>query len=388
MSRKKGDGTGSIRQRSDGRWEARYSAGFNPKNGKQIRKSIYGKTRREVTKKLNQVLVDLDNGTYIDETNCTLSEWLEEWLDVYVRPNVKPYTLDSYTRICNNHIKPALGRIKLAELSPLQVQKFYNYLQDEKGLSAKMVKNVNGVLHSALDRAMKLEMLGRNVTKACILPKIQKKEIKPMEAAEISAFLEEIKGERFGIIYYVTLFTGMRQGEVLGLTWDCVDFERNTILVNKQLQKTQKVGGEYVLVPTKSSRSRMMTVAPSVMEMLKLQRDKQLFQQRRAGEAWGNEWNLVFTDELGSYLPHFTVYKAFKAVVTRMGMPEERFHDLRHSFAVISLESGDDIKTVQSNLGHATASFTLDVYGHVSQRMKQQSADRMEEFIQRTTCSA
>lgn len=385
MSRKKGDGTGSIRQRSDGRWEARYSAGFNPKNGKQIRKSIYGKTRREVTKKLNQVLVDLDNGTYIDETNCTLSEWLDEWLDVYVRPNVKPYTLDSYTRICNNHIKPALGRIKLAELSPLQVQKFYNYLQDEKGLSAKMVKNVNGVLHSALDRAMKLEMLGRNVTKACILPKIQKKEIKPMEAAEISAFLEEIKGERFGIIYYVTLFTGMRQGEVLGLTWDCVDFERNTILVNKQLQKTQKVGGEYVLVPTKNSRSRTIMVAPSVLEMLKLQRDKQMFQQRRAGEAWENEWNLVFTDEMGKFLPHFTVYKAFKAVVTRMGMPEERFHDLRHSYAVVSLESGDDIKTVQSNLGHATASFTLDVYGHVSQRMKQQSAERMEEFIQRTS---
>lgn len=284
--------------------------------------------------------------------------------------------------------KPALGRFKLSERTPIQVQRFYNALQDEKGLSAKMVKNVNGVLHSVLDRAMMLEMLGRNVTKACILPKIQKKEIKPMEAAEISAFVEEIKGERFGIIYYVTLFTGMRQGEVLGLTWDCVDFERNTILVNKQLQKTQKVGGEYVLVPTKNSRSRTIMVAPSVLEMLKLQRDKQMFQQRRAGEAWGNEWNLVFTDEMGKYLPHFTVYKAFKAVVTRMGMPEERFHDLRHSFAVISLESGDDIKTVQSNLGHATASFTLDVYGHVSQRMKQQSADRMEGFIQRTTCSA
>ena len=284
--------------------------------------------------------------------------------------------------------KPALGRFKLSERTPIQVQRFYNALQDEKGLSAKMVKNVNGVLHSVLDRAMMLEMLGRNVTKACILPKIQKKEIKPMEAAEISAFVEEIKGERFGIIYYVTLFTGMRQGEVLGLTWDCVDFERNTILVNKQLQKTQKVGGEYVLVPTKNSRSRTIMVAPSVLEMLKLQRDKQMFQQRRAGEAWENEWNLVFTDEMGKYLPHFTVYKAFKAVVTRMGMPEERFHDLRHSFAVISLESGDDIKTVQSNLGHATASFTLDVYGHVSQRMKQQSADRMEGFIQRTTCSA
>lgn len=385
MSRKRADGMGLIRERSDGRWEARYTVGYDMKTGKQIRKSIYAKTKREATKKLNQILADLDKGTYIDETNCTLEEWLDEWLDVYVRPNVKPYTLDSYTRICNNHIKPALGRFKLQELTALQVQKFYNFLQDEKGLSAKMVKNVNGVLHSALDRAMKLEMLGRNVTKACILPKIQKKEIKPMEAAEISAFLEEIKGERFGIIYYVTLFTGMRQGEVLGLTWDCVNFERNTILVNKQLQKTQKVGGEYVLVPTKNSRSRTIMVAPSVMEMLKLQRDKQMFQQKRAGEAWENEWNLVFTDEMGKFLPHFTVYKAFKAVVTRMGMPEERFHDLRHSYAVVSLESGDDIKTVQSNLGHATASFTLDVYGHVSQRMKQQSADRMEEFIQRTS---
>lgn len=388
MSRKKPAGRGTVRQRSDGRWEARFTAGYDPLTGKQIQKSIYGKTQREVVKKLNKVSVELDEGTYIDEAKCTLGEWLDEWLDVYVRPNVKPYTLDSYTRICNNHIKPALGRFKLAEVTPIQVQRFYNALQDEKGLSAKMVKNVNGVLHSALDRAMKLEMLGRNVTEACILPKIRKKEIKPMEAAEIAAFVEEIKGERFGTIYYVTLFTGMRQGEVLGLTWGCVDFERNTILVNKQLQKTQKVGGEYVLVPTKNSRSRLITVAPSVMEMLKLQRDKQLFQQRRAGESWQNEWDLVFTDELGRFLPHITVYKAFKEVVTRMGMPEERFHDLRHSYAVVSLESGDDIKTVQSNLGHATAGFTLDVYGHVSQRMKQQSADRMEAFIQKTTQTA
>ena len=104
-----------------------------------------------------------------------------------------------------------------------------------------------------------------------------------------------------------------------------------------------------------------------------------------AGEAWNNSWDLVFTNELGGHLCHCTVYKKFKAIVSEIGMPEERFHDLRHSFAVASIESGDDIKTVQSNLGHATASFTLDVYGHVSQKMRQQSADRMEEFIQKVS---
>jgi len=202
-----------------------------------------------------------------------------------------------------------------------------------------------------------------------------------MEQSDISRFLKEIRGHKYELVYLVTLFTGLREGEVLGLTWDCVDFERNCIYVKHQLQKTKKVDGEYILAPTKNSRNRIITAAPSVMEVLKKQKSQQSQMQQLAGPAWNHERDLVFTNELGGHLAHFTVYKHFKRIVKDMGMSAERFHDLRHSYAVVAIESGDDIKTVQTNLGHATASFTLDVYGHVSQKMRQQSAERMEAFI-------
>jgi len=232
---------------------------------------------------------------------------------------------------------------------------------------------------------VKLGLLRSNPTNVCDLPKAHRKEIKPMEQAEISRFLQAIQGTKYGLVYQITLFTGLREGEVLGLTWDCIDFQHNAIYINKQLQKTKKVGGTYCLAPTKNNRSRTILAAPSVMALFRKQKSQQAQMRLLAGEAWNNSWDLVFTNELGGHLSHFTVYIHFKRIVRELGMPEERFHDLRHSFAVASIESGDDIKTVQSNLGHATASFTLDVYGHVSQKMRQQSADRMEEFIQKVS---
>ena len=313
----------------------------------------------------------------------SVAEWLGTWLKVYVQHSVKAYTYDSYERTCNIHIIPALGDVRLSALSAPQIQQFYNSLLTEKELSPKTVKNVHGILHRALDQAVKLGMIRSNPTDLCDLPKAARKEIRPMEPSEISDFLQAIEGTKYGLVYQVTLFTGLRQGEVLGLTWDCIDFQRNTIYVNKQLQKTKKVGGSYCLAATKNSRNRVVLAAPSVMELLKKQKNRQQQMQLLAGDAWDNPWDLVFTNELGGHFCHHTVYKHFKKFVKELGMPEERFHDLRHSFAVVSLESGDDIKTVQSNLGHATASFTLDVYGHVSQKMRQQSADRMEAFIQK-----
>ena len=383
--KKNAQGAGSIRKRSDGRWEARFTTGFDPATGKQVQKSVYGKTQKEVREKLTQITVDLDDGTYMEPAKETVAEWMDIWLETYVKYSVKPYTLDAYQRDCDNYIKPALGYIRLSALTAPQIQRFYNSLLTEKNLSPKSVKNIHGVLHRALRQAMKLEMLRSNPTELCDLPKVRRKEIRPMEQNEIQAFLRAIEGSKYEILYQVTLFTGMRQGEVLGLTWDCVDFEHQTIFVNKQLQKTQKVGGTYTLVPTKTGRSRMITVAPSVMALLKKQRSQQAQMQLLAGQDWENPWNLVFTKETGGHLSHFMVYRTFKEIVTNIGLDYARFHDLRHSYAVVSIESGDDIKTVQMNLGHATASFTLDVYGHVSQKMRQQSADRMEQFIKKVS---
>ncbi len=380
--KKNAAGAGTIRRRSDGRWEGRYTVGFDMKTGKQKQKSVYGKSQKEVREALTQITSELDTGSFIAPTAETLGQWLETWLTVYAQHTVKPYTFDNYMRNVNTHIKPALGQIKLSKLSAPQIQQFYNYLLVEKKLSAKSVKNIHGILHRSLQQAYKVGMIRTNQTEFCEIPRSVRKEIKPMDSNDIGVFLQAVKGHRYELIYLVTLFTGLRQGEVLGLSWDCVDYDRCTLFVNKQLQKTKKVGGEYVLTTTKNSRNRIIAVAPTVMEMLKRQQMLQHEMQIAAGVAWANKWNLVFTNELGEHLTHLTVYKDFKRIVSDIGMPNVRFHDLRHSYAVAAIESGDDIKTVQTNLGHATASFTLDVYGHVSMKMRVQSAERMEKFIQ------
>ena len=159
-----------------------------------------------------------------------------------------------------------------------------------------------------------------------------------------------------------------------------MDLENGTLKVDKQLQLIRGTKGQYQMVPTKNSKSRTITLAPSVVKILRNVRHKQLKNKMLYGTAWENS-GFVFTNELGHHLFASTVYKSFKRVMEEIGSPETRFHDLRHSYAVASIRSGDDIKTVQDNLGHATAAFTLDVYGHVTQKMKQERANRMEQFF-------
>lgn len=196
----------------------------------------------------------------------------------------------------------------------------------------------------------------------------------------MAAFMKAAQGHRFETLYLTMLFTGLRRGEACGLTWDCVNLEKGTILVNKQLQNIPGKRGEYRLVSTKSSRSRTITVAASVVTLLKKHKAQQSANRLKAGSLW-QEGNYVFCNEVGEHLSPHTVYHNYKRIVASIGLPDARLHDLRHSFAVASIQAGDDLKTVQSNLGHATATFTLDVYGHVTQEMKQASADRMETFI-------
>ena len=399
-------GSGTIRQRADGTWEARFVVGHDPGTGKPVRKSVYAKTQKEVRQKLAQAVAAVDDKSYREPCKMTLGEWLDIWVDTYLK-DVKPRTLKIYQDDIRLHIKPYLAAIKLNELDTHTVQRFFNTLlksgkrvpkRDKEGkivkkdgktiyegapLSSKTVKNVHGVLHGALRQAVVNRYIPINPADGdfCKLPKIQKQEIKPLDEVQIADFLKAIHGDQFEELFLVTLFTGLRQGEVLGLTWDCVDFDNGTLLVNKQMQLHQEQGIKaYQLVPTKNSKSRTITAAPSVMSLLKRRRAIQAQQHLEAGPLWQDS-DLVFTDELGRHLTKSSVYRSFKKIVAAIGRPDARFHDLRHSYAVAAIRSGDDIKTVQGNLGHATAAFTLDVYGHVTDQMKQASAARMEAFI-------
>lgn len=369
-------GMGSIRQRKDGKYEGRIII-----NGE--RKSFYGAKQSDVVKAMRSAKKAADDGVYFEPTRLTLGKWLDTWLEEYVVSSVKPLTYAAYKTQCENHIKPALGKIKLSALHAAQIQKLYNDLSRLKGLSAKTIKNTHGVLHKALSKSVALRYISFNPSDACTPPQVIKKEIKPLEQEDIKAFLEVIEqGECLKDLFTVALFTGMRKGEICGLSWNDVDFERGIIFIRQQLSREKKPGGEFYLAETKNSKIRTITPAPFVMSTLKEVKRLQNENRLKAGKAWQNEWNLVFTNEMGKQLIPQTVLKRFKRITEKIGRPDARFHDLRHTYAVTSLQEGDDIKTVQTNLGHATASFTLDVYGHVSQKMKADSAARMEAFIQ------
>ncbi len=250
------------------------------------------------------------------------------------------------------------------------------YEQASKVIFASDFIPRNSLVHGIPDKAY----LRFNPASVCALPRIEKKNIKPLNKEQSGAFLKAIKGSRFETLFTLDLFTGMREGEILGLMWECVDFTKGTIYIKQQLQRERTKNGKYYFAPLKNDKSRTITPAPWIMNLLKEHKNKQKSHRLAAGDTWQDS-GLVFTDEIGGHFAIPTVYKHFKNAAAAIGCPSARFHDLRHSYTVAAIRSGDDIKTIQDNLGHATASFTLDIYGHVTDEMKKDSADRMEAYI-------
>lgn len=374
-------GSGTIRQRKDGTWEARFTVGRDPGTGRQLQKSIYGKTRQEVAQKLRRATAELDAGTYMEPSRMTVGAWLDVWHREYLG-SVKASTAAQYEYLLRVRIKPAIGAVKLSELTAPMIQHMYNDAV-KNGLSPKSVRNLHGVLHKALDQAAALQYIRVNPCTACKLPRVEKHEIRPIEGEKVKAFLQAIKGTANEDLLFVDVFSGLRQAEIIGLTWDCVDFQRGIITVSKQLRKERihGGGGTYKFTALKNDKTRVLMPAPEVFTVLRRVQLRQKENRLKAGSAWDNPMNLVFTNALGGHLCSDTVYGNFKRIAEKIGIPAARFHDLRHTFATLSLQNGDDIKTVSENLGHATTAFTLDVYGHVTEQMRKESATRMQAFI-------
>ena len=392
----KGDGTIRYRE-SDKRWEARYTLGVDPGTGKQLQKSVYGKSQDEVRRKLKAITSEIDQGIYTEPSKLTVAQWLDIWITDY-NSDVKATTLDQYKYQIRVHLKPGLGAKKLSELSAPMVQRLYNKLSkpyqiiqkmcngkektvEKAGLSPKSIRNMNCVLHEALDKAIKLGYIRTNVCDAVTLPKMNRVEMHPVTGDHVKDLLSAISGNPFEDLLYVTMFTGMRQGEVLGLTWDCIDFEKKTITIYRQLQKERVRGGEYRFEPLKNGKARSFMVADNILTILRKVKTKQNKNRLMASDRWENTDGFVFTNEFGTHLSKSTVYENFKRCAEKAGIPVTRFHDLRHTYATLALEQRADIKTVSANLGHATVAFTLDVYGHVSEQMQKDAASRMQDYL-------
>ena len=312
-----------------------------------------------------------------------LGQWLDIWLEDYTG-GIKDGTRKGYADNCRLHIKPALGAIRLCELQPHDCQTFINRLgkprKGKKPLSPKTIKNIHGTLCKALSEAARIKYIPSNPANGTILPKTMQEEICPFEGEEITDFLKAIQGNPSEALFYIAINTGMRLSELLGLRWSRVDFKKSTIKVDAQMLVKRGTGTDRRLGSPKNDKVRTFKAPQSVMQMLKAVQLEQKENRLKSGGLWENNLDLVFTNELGTGIPHSTVEHRYGKIVAGLGL-DRRFHDLRHTFATESIRCGVDFKTLSEMLGHYSVAFTLDVYGHVTKAMQDDAAQRLELAI-------
>lgn len=363
---KRGNGEGSLFERAaDKRWCAVYSL----PDGR--RKTLVAKTRAEAFKRLTEALQARQDGTLVTAPNQSVASFLNMWLEQVVKPSRRQGTYRGYEQLVRVHLVPTLGKTRLDKLAPPQVQALLNQKIDE-GLSPRTVQYLRAVLRSALNEAIRWNLLRRNVAAAVGSPKVERAEFQPFGPEEARRLLVAAKGDRLEALFTVAIAMGLRQGEALGLTWDDVDLEAGRIHVRKQLQR---VGGKLQRVELKTSSGRRTLTLPNlIVTALRDHRQRQL----AAGIA---PTGFVFTATNGSPLDARNVVRSYKVLLGNAGLPDRRFHDLRHSAATLMLVQGVPARVVQAILGHSKIDITLGLYSHAIPELHQDAADRMDALL-------
>ncbi|MGN0576871.1 MAG: tyrosine recombinase XerC [Ruminococcus sp.] len=373
---RKGNHEGSIYKDKQGRWRGLVS--MPSTNGKYKRKYLYGKTRREVSEKMNDLLNQLRTNTYIEPCKITLYDWLCTWLDTYCKNEVRMTTYINYETYVHKHIKNTIGGYRLCDLSTLLIQQFYNEkskngrLDGKGGLSPKTMKNIHDMLHRALDKAVQLEMMQKNYSDATVLPKRIKPEIRYYSTDEQKQLQEAIKGERLEMAVLLALYTGVRQGELLGLPWSNVhinldgnSYIRITQALNRIRNPDTNSDKRTILQinPPKTKHSiRTIPLLPKIAQRLYDYKEEQadFIDKNNLPDS-----GLVFIAANGAPYDPRDFQRDFKNLLKRHELRDIGVHGLRHSFATRSLQSGMSIKTLSAILGHNSCSFTMDVYCHI-----------------------
>ena len=375
MAKKRGNGEGSITRRKDGRWMARYIV---PTSKGPKRRTVYGKTRKEAADKLAKVLSDRIEGIVYDDESTTVGEYLDGWLKSSVRGSVRQSTYDRDASIVANHLRPALGAIKLKKLSAAHVQSFYRDRLDA-GLSPSTVHKMHAILHKALSQALKWNMVPRNVTEAVRPPRSAPKEMRPLSPEEARRLLRATRGDRLEALYVLAVTTGMRQGELLALRWQDVDVKNGTISVRRTLTRS---GGRVLIGEPKTKKSRRsIRLTPRAVEALEEHLERQLREIDILGDRYEDQGLLFTTDTGGPINPSNLRQRRFAPLLKKARLPHIRFHDLRHTCATLLLSQGTHPKYVQELLGHATVAMTLDTYSHALPGMGNQTARAMQEVL-------
>jgi integrase len=376
-STRRGNLEGSIRQRSTGLWEARVAVGTNPE-GSTRRRSFYGRTRKEVLEKLQDSLTAERRGIPSPGGSKTVAAFLSEWLQEVER-SLAPKTFRRYRELIEHHIVPEIGRVKLGKLTPHDVTMMMRRKQD-MGLAPRTIHHMRAVLRRALNVGIRRGELHRNAAGLAEPVKVTDLDVALMPPGEAQDILAAFRDHPLEPIVALALWTGLRQGEILGLRWRDVDVERRTITVAGSLQR---LGGEWRLLPPKTRRSARTIAMPAPLApVLTAHRDRQNQQRLRLGLAWHEEIpDLVFTTAIGTPLTGTTVTNRFQWTLKSKDLPVRRFHDLRHGCATLLLASGVDLKTVSAILGHSTIAITANTYAGVLHSLHADAADRITRLL-------
>ncbi len=364
-------GEGMVRQRDDGRWEARYRASDGRK------RSIYARTQREAIDRLRTALTARERGIRPVDQRITVGAFLEDWLEHQVKPSRRPATVESYAGVVERYLVPAIGRIPLARLEPEHVQAMLAGLEGLRGpLSDTSRRYVYSVLRIALGRAVKMGRSTRNVCTLIDRPAVVRRELHPPTGPQLRALLEGVAGDRLEALYKAAAGTGLRQGELLALQWSDVDLERAELTVRHTLQRGTRLPAE----PKTERARRTMRLPAAVVASLREHRRRQLAERLAAGGRW-QDADLVFTTSIGTALDSRNVTRYLQAHLARLGLPRQRFHDLRHAFATLLIEAGEDLGVVSRILGHADFATTADVYAHLTPGMLTRAAERIDAVL-------
>ena len=371
MARRRGKGEGSILKRKDGTWQGAVTVGYD-ENGKQKRKTVYGKTQKEVVEKIHAIKQQLMSGTF-SENNLTVKMYLERWLTEKAR-QVKPRTVELYREQAERYVYPRIGSVKLKKLTPLQVQTMMSEIADAVGVST--ANKCRLLLFSSLKQAVRWQLLARNPVEAVDKLKEQPKKMSLWAPAEAVRFLETIQNDRLYAAFYVLMSTGLRRGELLGLEWG--DLTGNVLHIRRSL--TILDSKPAFSTPKTEKGTRRVAVSPDVLDVLEQHRAHQEAEKRFMGQAWVDS-DLIFTQEAGIPINPGTFNRLWKRLKKEANVSDVRLHDLRHLHVSLLVRQGFDPRTIADRVGHTDPSFTLNHYSHAFEEQRQAAAVSLADLL-------
>ncbi|MHB1420654.1 MAG: site-specific integrase [Bacillota bacterium] len=381
---------GSIEHRGKDKWRLTVSCGLGA-NGKQIKKTktITASSQKKAEKELAIFIADIEKGQFLSPSKFTFADFVERWLRDYAETNLAPKTLFRYTQILNTRIIPAMGHLKLEQIKPLHLVEFYKNLQEDGirtdgkagGLSEKTILYHHRVISSVLQDAVQWQLLLENPANRVKPPKVTKKQAASYDEVQTAALIKATENEPviYKLIILLAVATGLRRGELMGLDWKDVNFERVTIEVRQSSQYLPS-HGIFTKEPKNETSKRIIAVPSSVMALLKDFRTSELEKRLKAGDLWQGSDHL-FTTWDGKPMHPDTISKWFPQFLKRHGLPPLPFHGLRHTSTTLLIAQGINVKNISARLGHASISTTMDIYGHALKSADKEAAEKLDQLF-------